>query len=106
MSDKLISCDSDRFATITINILLRIPDTPDIPWNQVSASIWTDLEPSVAMLAACMPIMRPLLHPRDFIPHARQTGNPDDVSKEGGNGVDEIHNNIPLQSYEQEESST
>lgn len=28
--------------------------------------MWTDLEPSVAMLAACMPIMRPLLDPRQF----------------------------------------
>lgn len=28
--------------------------------------MWTDLEPAIAILAACLPIMRPLFHPRRF----------------------------------------
>lgn len=35
--------------------------------DQVGLSIWTDVEPSVALLVACMPIMRPLFRPAHFL---------------------------------------
>ena len=34
--------------------------------NLVAASMWTNLEPSIAVFVACLPVMRPLLHPREF----------------------------------------
>ena len=36
------------------------------PDNQVDGSVWTNIEPSIAILVACLPIMRPLLSPIKF----------------------------------------
>ena len=32
----------------------------------MAGSIWTDIEPSMALLVACLPVCRPLLQPRKF----------------------------------------
>ena len=54
------------FDIIRLVVLVQTPQTLDFSWNQVPASVWTDLEPSVAMLAACLPMWRPLLHFNHF----------------------------------------
>ena len=55
------------FDIIRLVTLLRLSRYADLTWHHVSAWIWTELEPSVAMLAACMPAMGPLLHLRQLL---------------------------------------
>ena len=43
-----------------------MPQVPDITWVELAPSMWLDLETSVAILCACLPVMRPLLHPHRF----------------------------------------
>lgn len=59
------------FDIIRLVVLLQTPTTLDFSWNQVPASIWTDIEPSVAILVACMPVMRPLLNLPTFMRRRR-----------------------------------
>lgn len=33
----------------------------DITYDTVAGGVWTDIEPSVAIVAACLPIMRPVV---------------------------------------------
>ncbi|KAL9088805.1 MAG: hypothetical protein Q9159_002916 [Coniocarpon cinnabarinum] len=59
----LVTC---VFDIIRFVVMLRFDDSPDITWNNVSASVWTDVEPSMAYLVACLPLLRALVTPLQF----------------------------------------
>ncbi|KAI4197347.1 MAG: hypothetical protein LQ350_005968 [Teloschistes chrysophthalmus] len=45
---------------IRLIVLSRIGKT-DLTWNYINSGIWTDIEPSVAVICACLPSLRPLV---------------------------------------------
>lgn len=53
----LLSCILD---IVRLKALLDAFGTLDITWTQTSVAIWTDIEPSIGILAACLPSMAPL----------------------------------------------
>lgn len=85
------------FDIIRLVVLVQTPTTPDFSWNQVPASIWTDIEPSIAILVACLPVMRPLLNLPTFLKRRDNTYNYDNqiyaagtaLSARQSNGVNE-----------------
>lgn len=54
------------FDIIRLVVFIQMPQVPDQTWVNLPPSMWLDLETSVAILCACLPVMRPLLHPRRF----------------------------------------
>ncbi|KAI9717115.1 MAG: hypothetical protein M1828_007448 [Chrysothrix sp. TS-e1954] len=76
------------FDIIRLVVLVRLPNGGDAAWNQTNASVWTDLEPSVAILVACLPILRPLLHPLTFW---RMRQNQSSVKYGSGAEAEEYH---------------
>lgn len=71
------------FDIIRLTVFLDTRTIPDLTWGQVGIAIWTDLGPSVGILAACLPVMLPLLHPRRALEQRKtrthKSSNPSDV---------------------------
>ena len=44
---------------VRVIVLARINEA-DITWNYINAGIWSAVEPSVAVMCACLPSLRPL----------------------------------------------
>ena len=59
----LVTC---AFDIVRLVALVQTPASPDITWISVPTSIWTDIEPSVGILVACLAVCKPLLQPRRF----------------------------------------
>ncbi|KAI9653117.1 MAG: hypothetical protein M1831_006201 [Alyxoria varia] len=60
----LVTC---IFDIIRLVVFIQMPEaSPDITWINLPPAIWLDIEASVALLCACLPVMRPLLHPKRF----------------------------------------
>ena len=54
------------FDIIRLVVFVRMPQVLDQTWVNLPPSMWLDLEVSVALLCACLPVMRPLLAPKKF----------------------------------------
>ncbi|KAH7190791.1 hypothetical protein DER44DRAFT_850633 [Fusarium oxysporum] len=64
---------------IRIQTLRVAASTKDPNWDNVDAAIWSFLEVAIAVIAACLPTLRPLfskLMPRMFASSSRSTGPP------------------------------
>lgn len=55
------------FDIVRLVVLVNLNNGGNFTRNQVNLSVWTDIEPSIAILVACLPILRPLLRPRTFL---------------------------------------
>ncbi|KAL9082821.1 MAG: hypothetical protein Q9159_006152 [Coniocarpon cinnabarinum] len=87
LSLGLVTCAID---IVRLVVFLQLPASLDITWVDLAPSMWLDLEASIAILCACLPIMRPLLHPRRFYDAARKRGTTMTDGGEGG-GYEEVH---------------
>ena len=59
----LVTC---VFDIIRLVVFIQMPKSMDVTWVNLAPAMWLDLETSVAILCACLPVMRPLLHPKRF----------------------------------------
>ena len=58
------------FDIIRLVVFLDMPEaSPDLTWINLPPAMWLDIEASVAILCACLPVMRPLIHPKRFWYH-------------------------------------
>lgn len=68
------SCSTCIIDIVRLVIFIDIPQNNiDVTWIYIPPSIWLDLESSIAILVACLPVMRPLLHPKRFWYQSRMT---------------------------------
>ncbi|KAL8934567.1 MAG: hypothetical protein Q9216_005842 [Gyalolechia sp. 2 TL-2023] len=59
MNAKLTTASVVLVSIIWIVVLGRI-ESEDLTWNYINAGIWSALEPSMAVVCACIPSLRPL----------------------------------------------
>ena len=65
-SSDEVTGDSGIFGAIFRFVLVMRTDLiSDITWNSVQTMTWTTAEPSLYLIAACLPALRPLL--KDFL---------------------------------------
>lgn len=70
-----LSCSASTATLIRISTVANIEDMQDFLFNSVSLAVWSTVEPGVAIFAACLAILRPLLR-KIFPNHFRQVAIP------------------------------
>ena len=93
LSLGLVTCAID---IVRLRVFLDIPKSIDISWIDLAPAMWLDLETSIAILCACLPVMRPLLHPSRFYNANRRSATGGTVGTVGTvdtmeGGYSEVH---------------
>ncbi|KAI9653573.1 MAG: hypothetical protein M1831_005955 [Alyxoria varia] len=96
----LVTCIFDIVRLVS---LVRLSTGTNVTWDQTDGAVWTQVEPTVGILVACLPVMRPLLSPMEFYRRAREGQQLEDSESVGGdvgfygsNGSHELKNQLDV----------